>query len=200
MITHGHTVGGVASPTYRVWHGVLQRCLCPTDTAYASYGGRGVKVCDRWNPSAGGSFQNFLDDMGERPPDKSLDKDIHGDGMLYSRETCCWATKAEQSRATRRTRLFTFEGRTQCYQDWAIELGISWTTIAYRVESGWPPERIVQPSTLPRRMLTWNGRTQTLTAWALELGVQSQLIHYRLKQGWSVDHALGTPPRSKPGC
>ena len=179
---------------------MIGRCCRPTSTSYSRYGARGVKICARWNPAEGGSFINFLADMGERPVGRTLDKDMLGDGMLYSPETCCWATKAEQSRHKRSTRLFTYQGRTQCFQDWAKELGLYFTTFCYRVDAGWPPERIVQRSTLPRQMLTWNGRTQQLAKWAAELGVQPQLIRYRLRQGWTVEQALATAPQSKPGC
>jgi hypothetical protein len=199
-LRHGHAFNGKVTPTYRTWHGMLSRCYCSTNNSYASYGGRGVRVCDRWNPAAGGSFANFLADMGERPADRSLDKDIRGSGLLYSPEACCWATKAEQARHKRDTRLYTYEGRTQCFQDWATELGLKWTTFAYRVESGWSPERLMQGPTLTRKLLTWNGKTQQLSKWAAELGVQPQLIRYRLSRGWSVEQALATAPRSKPGC
>lgn len=199
-LKHGHCVSGKVTPTYRCWNDMIGRCCRPSDTGYASYGGRGVRVCDRWNPAAGGSFANFLTDMGECPAGRTLDKDMLGDGMLYSPETCRWATKAEQSRHKRDTRLFTYQGRTQCFRDWADELGIGWSNFAYRVESGWDPERIMQGSTLPRRMLTWNGKTQQLSKWAAELGVQPQLIRYRLKAGWTVEQALSTAPQSKPCC
>ena len=76
---------------------MLDRCRRnPNHRDYKWYAGKGVKVCDRWDPAKGGSFENFLADMGERPDGKSLDKDRLGDGMLYSPETCCWLTPKEQ--------------------------------------------------------------------------------------------------------
>ena len=91
---------------------MIQRCYHPSQNCFARYGGRGVRVCDRWNPKAGGCFENFLADMGEPPSARhTLDKDKLGDGMLYSPETCCWLTPEEQARHTRRTAWVTYNGQ-----------------------------------------------------------------------------------------
>lgn len=83
--------------TYTSYHSMLQRCLNENSTGWKDYGGRGVKVCERWLES----YDNFLKDMGHRPPNTTLDKDILGNGFLYSPETCMWATTAEQAYARR---------------------------------------------------------------------------------------------------
>ena len=196
---HGHTDGRKRSPTYSSWQAMLTRCNSPSHSSYANYGARGVRVCARWDPRQGGSFVNFLQDMGERPEGMTLDKDTKGDGLLYSPETCVWATPAQQSRHTRATQLFTYQGKTQCLQDWAKELGLSFAVISYRIGAGWEPDEVVKPATLPRRQLTWKGKTQSVCEWARELKIQSQLIRYRLKQGWTVEEALSTSPRSRRG-
>lgn len=67
---HGHSSGGKASPTYNSWKAMMQRCYNPNHPRYADWGGRGIKVCDRW-----GRFENFLADMGERPEATTLDRE-----------------------------------------------------------------------------------------------------------------------------
>lgn len=77
-------------PGYRSWSMMKQRCNNPNYTHYSYYGGRGIKVCERWN-----DFRNFYEDMGARPsPQHSLDR-IDNDGN-YEPDNCRWATKLEQ--------------------------------------------------------------------------------------------------------
>src|SRR5712692_6247021 len=69
---HGENLQSGPSPTYSSWSCMIQRCLNPNNTGYSGYGGRGITVCDRWNPRAGGSFENFRDDLGHRPQGTTL--------------------------------------------------------------------------------------------------------------------------------
>jgi len=91
--------GMFGTPTYSTWSSMLTRCENPRSKSYQRYGGRGIKVCERWH-----KFSNFIDDMGEKPSKGMSIERIDNDGN-YEPGNCKWATSAEQARNTRRTRL-----------------------------------------------------------------------------------------------
>ncbi len=94
-VTHGKW----KTPTYMSWHGLKGRCLVKSNGCYERYGGRGIKVCERWLGRHG--FENFLADMGERPPGMSIDRiDVNGN---YEPSNCRWANDTDQRRNTRAT-------------------------------------------------------------------------------------------------
>ena len=83
------------TPTWVSWYAMLARCRNPNYDRYSDYGGRGITVCDRWDTWKGGSFANFLADMGERPEGLSIDR-IDNEGN-YELGNCRWATQTEQA-------------------------------------------------------------------------------------------------------
>ena len=86
---HGHTRNKKFSPTYISWASMLTRCKNKNASNFKHYGGRGISVCGRWE-----SFENFLEDMGERPEGKSIDRiNVNGN---YEPSNCKWATQTEQ--------------------------------------------------------------------------------------------------------
>jgi hypothetical protein len=94
---HGHSKRARTppTPTYMAWTSMKARCEKPTHVSWATYGGRGITVCERWQ-----DFSNFLADMGERPDGLSLDRiDVNGN---YEPGNCRWATDREQN-TNRRT-------------------------------------------------------------------------------------------------
>lgn len=116
------------SPEHGIWTHIKQRCGNPKNDGFYLYGGRGITVCERWERS----FEEFYKDMGPRPSAKHQIDRIDSSGN-YEPGNCRWATSAEQLRNTRRTRLLSFNGKTQCLKDWAIEMGIDKRTLGHRI-------------------------------------------------------------------
>lgn len=83
---HGHNTTQGQTPTYRAWGNMKSRCLNPNYTGWKNYGGRGIEICDRWV----NSFENFLEDMGEKPEGLVIDRIDNEKG--YYKENCRWTT------------------------------------------------------------------------------------------------------------
>lgn len=119
--THGASHGAGLRPEYKVWTGMKQRCTNPKAFGYKHWGGRGIKVCDKWQ-----TFEGFIEDMGQRPSNKhSIDR-TNNDGD-YEKSNCKWVTRDVQHK---NQRLRTTHGaskdgkRTDEYRAWARIKGI----------------------------------------------------------------------------
>lgn len=130
-ITHGHKRGGKMSGTYKTWSDMIQRCNNANNTGYRNYGGRGIKVCERWH-----TFENFLADMGLRPLGKSLDRiNVNGN---YTPTNCRWATRQEQAENTRFNRWITYDGRTDTQANWARHFKVHPRSLSRRLDDRLP--------------------------------------------------------------
>lgn len=129
------------SKTYRVWSHMKERCERRSHKSWPDYGGRGIKVCDRWQ-----NFESFLSDMGPVPERLTLERiDVNGN---YTPENCRWASRTEQARNRRSTRLLTAFGETKPAASWLEDgrCSANRTTFYKRIASGWDDRRaIVQP-------------------------------------------------------
>lgn len=135
--THGMTL----TSEYRIWRTMKARCLNEKNANYSRYGGRGIKVCDRWLES----FENFLADMGEKPEGLSLDRiDVDGD---YTPKNCRWATVGEQATNRRNNRYVEFDGKKLTISEWARVTNLKPGLIKNRLDAGWSAEKALTTPT-----------------------------------------------------
>lgn len=147
---HGHgrkRSTGRASATYNSWRGMVRRCTNPADSSYEFYGGRGITVCDRWM-----QFENFLADMGERPPGMEIDRKENDKG--YEPDNCRWATHVQNGRNTRTNRVIDTPHGPMLLCE-AVEVsGLNYGTLVGRLRRSWAADRLFDPPRPIRRSLT----------------------------------------------
>lgn len=123
-MNYKHGMNG--TPTYSAWHSMKHRCKNPSSPRFHRYGGRGIRVCERWL-----EFPNFLADMGVAPEGYTLERiDVNGN---YEPGNCRWATKAEQMQNTRRTVFVEVDGQRVCLKEACRLRGLNYRTIQSRV-------------------------------------------------------------------
>jgi len=150
-LTNGHTTscgsqkhrfdyhGITNTPIYHVWENMIARCTNPNHPSWKDYGGRGIKVCERWL-----DFREFYNDMGAGWG-KGLTierKDVNGN---YEPINCIWILGSEQSLNTRKTRSVTVNGITMVAKQWSRITGVHYATLIHRLNKGWPHKKAVQP-------------------------------------------------------
>ncbi len=118
--------GMTGTRVYHIWRQMRYRCSSPKAPEYKNYGGRGIKVCARWE-----SFEDFLSDMGV-PEDNLTIERVDYDGN-YIPQNCYWATYKEQQNNRRNNNRVTAFGRTQTLTQWAEEFGLPVTTLRNRL-------------------------------------------------------------------
>lgn len=127
----------VATRTYRIFVNMHTRCGNANSSHYDRYGGRGIKVCERW-----ATFATFLSDMGECPPGLELDRIDNDKG--YSPENCRWATRKQQTNNRSTSNLVEINGKTMTVAEWSEQPGaVRARTVYARLAAGWSAERAV---------------------------------------------------------
>lgn len=127
------------TPTWNSWMAMKDRCLRPSCSDFPRYGGRGIAVCARWQES----FENFLADMGLRPPGTTIErKENNGN---YEPGNCIWGTQEQQNSNKRNNRYIEFSGKRMTLAQWARHLGLSSQTLHIRLEA-WPLEKALTKS------------------------------------------------------
>ncbi len=117
---------------YDIWLGMMSRCFNPKNISYSRYGAAGITVCPKWR-----SYTQFISDMGMPPGDRySLDRLDNTKG--YCADNCRWATSEQQANNKRNNRVMTTGTQTLTLAQWAKLAGMNPTTLAYRLDKGYP--------------------------------------------------------------
>lgn len=124
--THGKS----RTPEYRVWKGMRGRCLNANNPKFPNYGGRGIRITERWE-----NFDAFLSDMGRRPSSRhSIDRiDVDGD---YCPDNCRWATSEEQAINRTDTKYIDTPEGVMPMKVAANRYGLNYMTLKSRVRKG----------------------------------------------------------------
>lgn len=127
-IKHGAYSGGKESPEHYLWRAMHRRCRDPAAKGYQYYGGRGVRVCERWN-----TYELFLADMGQRPTSNHQLDRINADGD-YEPSNCRWVTRSAQQKNKRTTKRWVCDGKVGTLSEWAEQLGVSVQLAKWRMK------------------------------------------------------------------
>jgi hypothetical protein len=131
--TRNKTHGLTDTPEYNVWMHIKARCLNPHNKSFSDYGGRDIKICDRWIES----FDHFISDMGSRPSSKHTIERIDNSGD-YSPENCRWATRHEQNQNKRNVVKYFYNGEEHTITEWAKIYNVNRDSLYDRVYRGIP--------------------------------------------------------------
>lgn len=127
-------------PLFSMYTSMLARCSNENFRSYEHYGGRGIKVCDRWRTRPEG-FWNFIQDMGERPSGCSLDRiDVNGN---YEPSNCRWASPVVQHNNKRSNIYVNVGGIKLSMKQACIKLGISYNAVKLRRSRGYTAESAI---------------------------------------------------------
>jgi hypothetical protein len=134
---NGASFLGKLTQTYNVYKKLIDRCCNLKNEKYKNYGGRGIKVCSRWLES----YENFYQDMGEKPKDKSIDRiDVNGN---YEPQNCRWATIEQQANNKTDTIRLVIDGVEYSQSLLAKKLNVTPHAIEYHLRKGKTPKEIL---------------------------------------------------------
>lgn len=174
------------------------RCLNPKSDSYHHYGGRGIGVETRWL-----TFENFLEDMGERPEGLTLERnDVN---KSYSKSNCRWATRKEQMRNRTNTVYVEKDGEKVQLSKLIEKSPASDQAVRHRLAKGMSLSEALAKPCDPRpievaiiaakksRMFVFRGVEGTLNDHCKRFGLNFDTVKYRLRNNWGMDRSFDTP-------
>lgn len=191
---------------YKIWSGILKRCNNEKEPAYLNYGGRGIKVCDKWNDFVGfkedmhDEYEEHVKQYGEA--DTSIERiDVNGN---YTKENCTWATRKEQNTNTRQVKHYEYNGEMLDLAEIARREGIKYNTLRARIfQYGWSLEMALERSQLigtkkRTAMYSYKGEKLPLKKIAELEGIGYTTMFNRIKDiGLSLEDAINKEKHKK---
>jgi hypothetical protein len=202
----------------RRWQNMMSRCHDPKDRDFAKYGGRGIRVCERWhNP------WQFIKDL--EGVDQTLSMDRIDNDKGYCPENVRMVDAQTQQNNRRCNRRLTYNGQTMTVAQWAREIDVPVDALRSRLKHGWPisaaletPMTRGEKFTRTRILKKWpddkifdppvhrdamiiecGGRKQTLKQWSEETGISRSTIYDRMRRGFTPEKAVSTPALKRGG-
>ena len=125
------------SKEYNSWRAMIKRCTNEKHESYPNYGGRGITICERWLKS----FENFHQDLGDRPCNHTLDR-INSNGN-YEPSNCKWSSTKEQGSNKRTNIKIEFNGETLSLKEYCFRNNLIYRTILSKLRRGISLEDII---------------------------------------------------------
>jgi len=126
-------------PWYNSYRCMKSRCYREKDPSYKYYGGRGIKVCEKWL-----NIENFEKWVAENPYFDGATLDRIDCNKDYSPDNCRWATMREQGNNRRNTINITWNGETHSLSEWSSITGINKSTLNNRYSRGDRGDRLLE--------------------------------------------------------
>jgi hypothetical protein len=185
------------------WGAAKTRVRNKNQKTWHHYGGRGIKMCERWLAS----FDDFVEDVGLRPSKKhSIDR-IDGDGHYSCGKcnqcvangwqfNCRWSTQREQTANFSRNIKVEIDGQNRLVSHWfsSPKVAVKQTSYNRRLKRGMSPYEALTTPAPQARQFVFRGESKTLAQWCEVYGVKYITAHARMtRMGMTLEQALTTP-------
>lgn len=174
---------------YSMWKGMRNRCNNPNYRAYHRYGGRGIKVCNRWD-----DFWAFVRDMGERPEGFTIDrKDNDGD---YEPSNCKWSSYSEQMNNKYNNHVIRYNGEEKTLMCWSKFLGFDYHRVKALIYKGYSMVEAINHVSDDKRRF-FKGKLLSIPEIMRQekCELDYSLVINRICRGWDVERAIKTPKK-----
>lgn len=171
---------------YATWNRMWSRCTNPIVERYPIYGGRGIRVCNRWK-----NFENFFEDMGFIPSKLHSIGRINNDGN-YEPSNCRWETPKQQRENKSSNRFITRNGESKTVSQWSDETGIPYSRLYQRFRLGLSIDDIFEGSKdgLRIKNITLNGVTKLTTEWMKFANIPISSFYHFQRKGLSKEEII----------